>query len=170
MEPTQASSAPNGSTTPGDELNMPDLGNKWLKIRMANFLRLMQDNQKVLDTTNAEDRALRSQRHRLREAQTTRMAGGAGIQYPEDDMGGILIDSPTNHHYHQQPQPQQPFIGTLGKTLLAGALALGAGGIGYLANAFLNKPAAPAVTQPTNTTTTNREGFLIELIPATKDK
>lgn len=170
MAETQTSSAPSASPMPADELRLQDMANKWLKARLADHLRLMKDNQKILDTTASEDRALRDQRHRLREHQLGRVTGQqGGIQYPEDSMGDILIDSPrTENHHYPAPAQQQPFIGTLGKTLLAGALTLGAGSAGYLANAWLNKPAQqPTVT---NTTTTSKEGFLIELIPATKDK
>jgi hypothetical protein len=151
------------------------------KVHMANFLRLMQDNQRVLNTSTADDRALRQQRHRFREGQMASQSSqppGQPLEFPAgDEMGDIRIDSPqTVHHNYPAPPPAQATapapkqqMSTLGAVALTAAAigGLGAAGLGgYMAA----KPAAPtpAAVQPTNTTTstTNREGFLIELVPS----
>lgn len=144
------------------------LERQWLKVRMANHIRLMQDNQRVLDTSTAEDRALRQQRHRMREYQMDRMGvpGSTTLKFPEDEMGEIKIDSPvTTNHYHVPPTAPPPSPGVpgwmtaalVGTTLLAAAL-----GGSYL-NSLLNKPVpAPA---PVNTKVESHEGFLLELVP-----
>src|SRR3990167_10801091 len=83
------------------------------KIQMADYLRLMQDNQRLLDTTIAEDRAIRQQRHRFREAQLAQMTGlpvsSAPIDFGPPPWGedmAISIDSPvTTNHYHPAPAP-----------------------------------------------------------------
>lgn len=143
------------------------LERQWLKVRMANHLRLMNDNQRVLDTSVAEDRALRAQRHRMREYQMDRMGvpGSTSLAFPKDDeMGEIKIDSPvTTNHYHAPPPappagvPGWMTAALVGTTLLAAAL-----GGSYL-NSLLNKPAAPPA--PVNTKVESHEGFLLELVP-----
>ena len=138
------------------------LEREWLKVRMANHVRLVQDNQRVLDTSVAEDRAVRQQRHRMREHQMNQMGvpGSTSLKFPEDDMA-ISIDSPvsTNHYYPPQPVTRSgvaPWIATG----LATVIAAGLGG-SYLGS-LLNRPTP---TAPVNTRTESHEGFILELVP-----
>jgi len=162
--PSSPSSSPNGSDS--STASFERLAETWLKIRMANHLRLMQDNQRLLDTSLAEDRALRQQRHRFRERQLEHMAGQS-LQFPDEaTMGDIRIDSPTIHHHHAAQAAR-----SLGSRLLPwlAALGIGAGALGILGVAtglFDRKSAAAptAPTSPSNTTIEKREGFLLELV------
>ena len=132
------------------------------KLEAANTARLMLDNQQVLDTSTAEDRALRQQRHRFRELQLRKMQAeldGSRINFPEDNMGDINIDSPTEVHHHY-PAPPSTGLGTAAKAALATAAilagTLGGAGLGYL---LMPKPVAPV-----NTTIEKHEGFDIRLV------
>lgn len=137
------------------------------KLRLADNARLMQDNQQILDTSVAEDRALRQQRHRFREMQLRKMeaeANGSRIRFPEGgDMGDIKIDSPTEIHHHHAPPPSSPGMGTGAKVALATAAilagTLGGAGLGYLLTPKPEKPLAPV-----NTTVEKTEGFRIKLV------
>lgn len=139
----------------------------WIKVRMANHLRMMQDNQRVLDTSVAEDRAVRAQRHRMREYQMDRMGvpGNTTLEFPkEDEMGDIKIDSPDTHnHYYPQPPcapGKAPWIAAGLATVVAAALG------GSLLGGLWNKPPPPAA--PVNTTVEKTEGFRLRLVPPEK--
>ena len=96
-------------------------------------------------------------------------AKGVGPQ-DGDDMGNILIDSPTTENHYHQPAPVAPAtpaapsagIGTLGTLGLAAALAAGGGGLGYLLSTYLNRPTSPDIQRIENTTGL---GYKIELVP-----
>ena len=163
--PTLTTSSPDGlqrlldnDIEEGDR--QEQLQETWLQIRMANNLRLAQDNQRLLDTTAAEDRALRQQRHRLREFKLRQMGvpGDTSLEYPpEEAMGDINVNSPETHnHYHPQPVKREaPWLkAALGVTTLAAAV-LGGG----LAATALQRPQSAS---PVNTTVESRDGFLIE--------
>ena len=148
------------------------LERQWLKLQTADHARLMADNQQVLDTAVAADRALRHQQHRLREWQLAQqgVGGNTDLTFPEADMGDIKIDSPTeiHHHYPTPPSERKPSTG-LSPLVKAGLLAAGlaaasAGGFGL--NALLNRP-TPA---PINTKVETREGFLLDLEQAEPKK
>lgn len=172
--PAPASSLPNGlpSSTPPSNPNPEEegldqnLGATWLKVRMADHLRRMADNQRILNTSTEEDRALRQQRHRFREAQLQKMVPQCQpLEFPKDDDMQINVDSPKVIHHHHPPPPSppeqaKPVPGLLSKALpwlLAGALGLGGVAAGY----FLPRVGV-------STSTTNREGFLIELVEPPK--
>lgn len=75
----------------------------WSKVRLADHLRLMKDNQRILDQTAAQDQTLRRQRSAFREAMAAKMNVQPTSNVPEppaDDMGDINIDSPTHHHHY----------------------------------------------------------------------
>jgi len=84
---------------------------------------------------------------------------------PEDDEMNIRVGDETHHHYPQETTPGKPAASKLSKLALAGALAMGTGGIGIGAAIPLVldalKPDAPplpppAVTFPADTDTRNR--------------
>ena len=127
----------------------------WLKILKANFLRLMQDNQRLLNTSSAEDRALRQQRHRFREQQMAKTQDAKAIDFPSEEMGDIRIDSPDEHHHYPQASAKNQLL----PWILAASLA--AGGVGYGLSQLGNKT-------PPGTTTNTKTGFLIELVPTEK--
>lgn len=118
------------------------------KIQQANFLRMMQDNQRVLNTSLAEDRALRQNRMRVRDKLTENITGAQPIAFPDDDdMGEIRIDSPNQIHHHYPAPPTSPpagGLGSLAKLGIGAALALGSGGLGVGVASLLNRPAIPA--------------------------
>lgn len=150
---------------------------KLAKVGLAGHLQVQQDNHRTLEHQAAVRKALAQQRLRVNEAQTNQMVNGtqngqAGTpaDLEPDDMGNILIDSPTNNYYQTPPgaapastpaAPASPSL--LSKAtpyIAAAALAAGSGGLG----AWLAKPAAPASQSPpvvTNTTSTS--GFNLDL-------
>ena len=149
------------------------LQRQWMKLQMADHVLLMQDNQQVLATSTAADRALRQQHHRLRETQLKSMTESQkGLEFPDDSMGDIRIDSPQEIHHHYPtpslpatppqlpatpPQQSSAVPGLLGRLLpwvMAGALGVGGAGA-----AWLLKP-----TDGANTSTTTRSGFLLKLV------
>ena len=149
------------------------LERQWLKVRMADHLRLMQDNSRVLDMTAADDQALRRQRHEVRNVELVRY-GGQPVPYPEsargsDDMGTIQIDSPVIHHHYPPAPPPVPRAPGWMKAAVAGtALAAAVLGSSYLTT-LLNRP-APQPPAPINTKVETREGFLLDLEQAEPKK
>jgi hypothetical protein len=139
------------------------LERQWEKVQVAEFLRLVQDNQRILDTSLAEDQALRQQRHRLREAKLAQLTGLPVRSDPipflaESAMGDIKIDSPETHNHYPQTPSVSP-TGLITKAALATALAAAAGLGGWSLNQFLSKPPAPASTH-----TETWEGLRLELV------
>jgi len=109
------------------------------KVQLADTLRLMADNQRTLNRTNADDERRRDLQARIEEAEAKAKMNGiaSGPQKPTGDEGiQILVDSPTtvNHNYpppkaEATPEPKKP-ASTLAKAALAAALlGTGAGGM-----------------------------------------
>jgi len=108
------------------------------KVQLADSLRLMADNQRTLNRTNADDQRRRDLHARIEEAEATKKMNGiaSAPQKPtgDEDMQ-ILVDSPTTVHHNYPPpkteatpEPKKP-AGTLAKAALAAALlGTGAGG------------------------------------------
>lgn len=120
-----------------DDLATPDrewvaTGLKQLgKLGLADRARKLADNQRLLNTSNATDRAYKSlglETARWNFDRVKKAAGSSsepagedpvatsngktdGIDFPEDEMK-ILIDSPTtiNQHFPPEPSPQQPAV------------------------------------------------------------
>lgn len=160
--PAQGSSpsSPNAAPSSSPSASLERLQEQWLKVRMADHLRLMEDNQRVLDTATADDQALRRQRHAFRNLELQQLGGapadGPAFAAAEDDMG-ISIDSPVStNHYYPPPPPARPSAAPWVAAGLATVVAAALGG-SYLGSLW-NRPAPPA-----NTRIENTEGFLIEL-------
>lgn len=107
------------------------------KVQLADALRLMTDNQRTLDVTNADDRRSRDLHARTEEAMArAKVENLAPAQSPEreEDMR-ISIDSPTtttvNHNYPAEEKVAESTVNPAG-LLAKGAViaALLAGGIG----------------------------------------
>jgi len=145
--------------------------NKVAKLGIANNARLLMDNQKTLNATNASDRSHRQLHSRIQEWEFDRfkrrsgegngsdeMAKGEinkdGIAMSEDEEMQINIDSPTTIHYRipppeKDPPPPPPPEKSNGwaKPLVAAALIglpIAAAGITYALMNQADKP--PAVT------------------------
>ncbi len=182
---SQPNSSGNGSATSAQksraellqELDASStLENRRAKLHLANLARMMADNQQVLNTTTTDDRALRQQRHRFREAQLANFIGTAQpLTFPEDNMGDILIDSPTTHNYVAPTPPAaalppaskaQSLLSKAAPWLLGAAGGLSLAGLGAAGASLLSSPPAnpPSVNKTVNTTS----GFLIELMQPKK--
>lgn len=135
---------------------------KMRQVNLADYLRLMADNQRVLQITAATSQTHSQQALQLRQAQLNKALADLGQPsppqpapeppMPSDEMGNILVDSPTttNHNYPAPPAPPAPVtppatgLSTAAKLALAGAM-LGTGGAGALGAYLLNRPATPIV-------------------------
>lgn len=107
------------------------------KVKLANNLRLMADNQKTLNTVSAVDRDNRKYAANVRN----QLAGieQDGIKYgDEGENVDIRIDSPTSVTYLPPDKPSA--LSGLAKTAVVGAALLGAGGIGAVATSLLTQP------------------------------
>ena len=154
------------------------------KVGLAILLQRGQQNLKVDQEVQESNRRFRENNQRLFESRMEKFgAKGVGSQEGKpgedmgEDVGNILIDSPTTeNHYHQvapaEPKPAPTTtpvaptpstgIGTLGMLRLAAALAAGGGGLGFLASTLLNRPSPPDIQRIENTTGL---GHRIELVP-----
>lgn len=103
-----------------------------LKMKLASTGRLMQDNQRLLDTTAKDTQLLRDQRRRAREAQMEKqfptVAQPVPDAPPSDPMGDINIDSPSNVHHHY-PQIKSGLSKLAVAAITAGSIL---GGIGAM--------------------------------------
>lgn len=141
---------------------------KMAKVGLAAHLQVQQDNQRTLDHQAAVRKA-RSQQHlKITEAQMNQLAGNNGApktaDLEPDDMGNILIDSPTNHYYPSTPgqTPPKPAPSFLSKALpyiATAAIAAGAGGLG----SWLAKPASTTPPASVVTNTSTASGFTLDL-------
>lgn len=180
-------SASSGASASASSPPNSNSSSRWGKLKQLEFLRLMRDNQRTLDTTAKDNQGYRQQVAQMRGAQNGAAVDGIGAtpsaaadSAATDDMGDFhaSIDSPITNNYYQQPGGSPPaatpapngpgVLGTLGKVLLGGALTAGGVAGGYL----LNKPAPTAATAPdpaagspapVNTSVTN--GFDLQLLP-----
>jgi hypothetical protein len=104
------------------------------KMEQVDYLRLMADNQKTLNTSNADDRQRR------------------GLPPVKEGEVQINVDSPTTvTHNYPAPAPAKGSLGTLGKAAIAAALLGGAGGglaIPWALGAFKPPDPPPAETRP----------------------
>lgn len=125
-----------------------------LKLKMANMAQLGQDQQKLLARKSADDKALRDERRRFREAQLLKITGGQAAPRcpPEDVVGDVNIDSPTtiNHHYPTPPQPatrRSPWV--VPATAILALIGAAGGAAGVIA--MWPKTPTPTATQPAAT-------------------
>lgn len=139
------------------------------KAGLALLLQRSQQNFKADQVVLDHNKRFRENQHRILEARMKNF-GAEGAGTPQagqgDDVGNILIDSPTTeNHYHQTP-PAPPAPATapasswLTKAAIAAALLAGGGGAGYVVNNFVNKPAQVAPYNPLK--------YNLELVPNKK--
>ena len=132
------------------------------KAHLADNLRLMADNQRTLNRTNAEDQQLRDLHVRTEEAMARqRVKNLAPPQSPTgEEAMEINVDSPTtvNHHYGADT-PTQPasLLKKAAPLLLAGALGASGVGIPWLMAAIGGAAAEAVVDTDTQ--------YLLELVP-----
>ena len=150
----------------------------WQKVQVMDFLRLSQDNQRILNTTLATDRAYRNLKFKgiqqmAEEGSKPKEEGSPDakpeeIQYPENE-GNVeyRIDSPNQvYHYYSPPTssatPASPEVPSMLAKVLPWILGplVGAAGAGLGAWA-LNKP----TPNPVNVNTTQGLGYKVDLVP-----
>ncbi len=149
--PSSASASP--SSTPSASSRRP-VKERWDQINQADYLRLMQDRDRLLNLTAASNREYRQQglqarQQQLQAALTSQPESGATM--PEDDMGDIIQDSPVtvNHNYPpapaSPPAPRAP-ASSLPTTALVATLAALAAGAGVYGLTKGTNPAVPPTT------------------------
>lgn len=146
------------------------------KVQLADTLRLMGDNQRTLNATNAADRRRRELDARVEERMAHERVDNLGGSQPlvgEEEMR-INVDSPTtttvNHYYPPDvaadpdpsprliPQPEtrpKPSAGVLVKAAIAAGLIVSGAGLGAAvpwALGMFNRP-PPPVEAPVDTVT-----------------
>jgi len=168
----------------GEQSVLQDLEEKYGKIKLADHLRLLADNQRTLDDWAAAVAADRAFLQRLVESKAGLPAakeGEPGAVPGEPDMQ-IAIDSPTtttvNHNYPAPPaaSPAAAAVAAVKSRLSglskAGILAaiLGSGVAGYLVPKLASNPSptpAPAVEPAAQADSTSRDYRLgIKVLPA----
>ena len=130
------------------------------KLRIADHARLIADNQKTLDRTNAQDGRARNLHGRIDDA-IAKATHGANLADAEpscaakEDAMQIFVDSPvTMQAPGNEAQPAPPAASGLKKAALAAALLGAGGGLGMAVPLALDalKPSTPAVTPADNNT------------------
>lgn len=167
--PTSSESESPSSTTKWDSFGRFSQ-NRWNKVRMLDHIRLMDDNQRLLDTALVAERAQRQQQHELRQSQMEQAQQvvqpeaksmlAKPLEFPADALSTYKIDSPdTTHNYYTAP-PAPPSAPTAQPNkvsrmwpLVAGA-ALATAGLGGLAAAGLGGYLLRPPSQGTTTTAT----------------
>jgi hypothetical protein len=176
-------SSTNGSAVLEDQLLL-EQAEAFLDLKVADYARLMADNQRVLNQTLAADQAHTDQQRRFGETiMGVSTPASSAATPPQDDMV-INIRSPVTHNHPAPPAPvAQPApvvvqpapvvpapvvaapaksgMGTLGKLVTGAAILAGGGGLGALATYALSRPSTTEIVVPptTNTTTNVTKGI-----------
>lgn len=121
---------------------MPELLDKWARLRMGHEAVMLKDAQEVL----AQQRQTVAAHQRAN-----------GLQGSDDDVGNIIIGDQTINHAPAQQQPAAKGMSPLAKALIGGAIATGLGGGigGALALPSIIEALNPAATPPTVDTDTD---------------
>jgi len=111
---------------------LPETLVDWGKLHVADFARLMADNQRILDATHRHAEDKRRFDRRLRDQLAASRFGAPPETSPAataetGEPMHILIDSPTTY---QQPAPPPPARGLSPLATAALATALGLAGLG----------------------------------------
>lgn len=158
------------------------------KVRLADRVRLMADNQRVLNTTGAADRVRRELAHEIERWNFERVKGDIGGRgspspppvpgqqspgmSPKDDEMNIFIDSPIYPGSSQgvagpvqQVVTPSRGLGSLGSALMtAAAIAIGAAGSSYFMRPNPTPPPAPIIQEYDDVP------YLLDLLPADAKK
>lgn len=131
---------------------------QWAKIHIADYARLMMDNQKTLNMSADSETKLRDFQNRQREHLGKRLnqVGGEPMASSEEPME-VKIDSPTITHNHAAPAPTPPGMSPFAKAAVAGVAAAGLGagvGVPVAAAYLMNRPQPAAVVQPADNAST----------------